>query len=114
MKNTVEKTIKITLVATAMSVALAACAGKPTPRARGITTVDKNMSCEQLMLEINDAEYIRQTALENRGLNARNILWPFGYPATYKSADDALTSAERRLGYLQKVYAIKKCERPLF
>lgn len=102
------------LIATATTLALAACSGKHSPRAAQVTTIDKNMSCEELQLEINDAEYIRRTALENRGLSARNILWPFGYPATYMSADEALSSAERRLDYLQKVYVIKDCERPLF
>lgn len=101
-------------VVTAAALALAACGGKHSPRASQVTTIDKNMSCEELQLEINDAEYIRRTALENRGISARNILWPFGYPATYMSADEALTSAERRLDYLQKVYVIKDCKRPLF
>lgn len=97
-----------------MAVSLQACGGKNSPSASQVTTIDKNMSCEALLLEINDAEYIRDTAMANRGLNARNILWPFGYPATYMSAEEAIKSADRRIAYLQKVYVIKDCERPIY
>jgi hypothetical protein len=99
--------------AAVLTLSLIGCGGKPSPSAAQITTVDKGMSCEALLLEINDAEYIRQTAMSNRGLSARNILWPFGYPATYMSAEEAIASADRRIAYLQKVYVIKDCERPI-
>jgi len=114
MNNSMKNILKSTVYITAMGLALSACAGKPSPRAPQITTVDKDMSCEELQLEINDSQYIRQAAMENKGLSARNILWPFSYPATYVSADEALSSADRRLAYLQKVYTIKECKRPLF
>jgi hypothetical protein len=95
------------------SLALSACGGKHSPRAAAVTTTDKNLSCEQLQLEMNDAMYIRRTAETNRGVNARNILWPFGYPATYMSSEEAIESADRRLAYLQSVFVAKNCERPL-
>lgn len=113
MSDVMKKILKNTAYIAIAGVTLAACSGKQSPRAAQITTVDKQMSCEELQLEINDAEYIRQTALQNRGLSARNILWPFGYPSTYMSAEEALQSAERRLAYLQRVYAIKDCKRPI-
>lgn len=97
-----------------MGVALSACGGKSSPRAAQVTTMDKELSCEELQLEINDSMYIKQTAEKNRGLSARNILWPFGYPATYMSADEALESADRRLEYLNQVYEIKNCKRALY
>lgn len=114
MNNSMKKILKNTAYIAAMGIALSACGGKHTPRAPQITTVDKDMTCEELQLEINDAQYIRQAAEENKGISARNILWPFSYPATYVSADEALASADRRLSYLQKVYTIKECKRPLF
>lgn len=113
MHNTFTKTLKTAACFAVMGVALAACGGKHSPRAAQVTTADKKMSCEELKLEINDAMYIRQTAMENRGLSARNILWPFGYPATYMSAEEALDSAERRIAYLQSIFATKGCDRPL-
>lgn len=96
-----------------MALALSACGGKHSPRAAPVTTADKNMSCEELKLEMNDAMYVRKAAEENRGVSARNILWPFGYPATYMSAEEAIESADRRLEYLQGVFLSKNCERPL-
>jgi hypothetical protein len=114
MNKSMKNNLKNFAFIIAIGVAATACSGKQSPRAAQVTTVDKDMSCEQLMLEINDAQYIRQTAMENRGMSARNILWPFGYPATYMSADEALNSADRRINYLQKVYTIKECKRPLF
>ncbi|MCH2546050.1 MAG: hypothetical protein MK052_00355 [Alphaproteobacteria bacterium] len=114
MNHSTLNIIKKAAFVIAIGAAASACAGKQTPRAAQITTIDKNMSCEELALEINDAEYIRMTAQENSGMSARNILWPFGYPATYMSANDALASADRRLAYLQKVYGIKECKRPLY
>lgn len=96
-----------------MAIALGACGGKHSPRAAPVTTSDKHMSCEELQLELNDAMYIKRTAEENRGMSARNILWPFGYPATYMSAEEAIESADRRIAYLQNVFRAKNCERPL-
>lgn len=106
------KTTKSLLAILLAGISLAACS-KESPRAADITTADKNLSCDELKLEINDAEYIRQTALRNRGLNARNILWPFGYPGTYLSAEEALESADKRIDYLNQVYTIKNCTRSL-
>lgn len=105
--------VKTAAYVTMAAVALSACGGKHSPRAAPVTTADKNMSCEELKLEMNDAMYIRKTAEENRGLSARNILWPFGYPATYMSAEEAIESADRRLEYLHGVFMSKNCERPL-
>lgn len=113
MNHSMKNILKNTAYITAFALALGACAGKQSPRPAQVTTVDKEMSCEELQLEMNDVQYLRQTAEENRGANARNILWPFSYPSTYLSADEALASADRRLGYLQRVYTIKECKRPL-
>lgn len=111
-KNTKNTAMTVACM-TMMAVALSACGGKHSPRAAPVTTYDKNLSCDELKLEMNDAMYVRKTAEENRGLRARNILWPFGYPATYMSAEEAIESADRRLEYIQSVYAAKGCERPL-
>lgn len=108
------KNVKPFLLVLGMSLALGACGGKESPVASQVTNIDKDLSCEELQLELNDAQYIRQTAEKNRGLSARNILWPFGYPATYLSADEALESADRRIEYLSKVYSIKNCKRALY
>lgn len=110
---TTKQTAKTVSCMVMMALALSACGGKHSPRAAPVTTSDKNMSCENLQLEMNDAMYIRRAAEENRGVNARNILWPFGYPATYMSAEEAIESADRRYAYLQSVFVSKDCERPL-
>ena len=83
--------------------------GKETRGAVPISSVDKELSCEEIKLEINDAEFVKMKAKENRGLRARNILWPFGYPATYVSAQEAIDASNERINYLQQIYRIKDC-----
>lgn len=108
------KKILTAFCAVALCASLTACQQKQPRRPATITTVDKELSCQDLQLEMNDAEYIRQMAIQNKGLNTRNILWPFGMPTTYMNAAEAEESANARLAYLQKVYMIKECKQPLY
>lgn len=106
---------KITIIGCALlgTLALAGCGGKTSPKAPPVTTYDKNLSCDEIKLEMNDTFYLKRMAEENKGLNMRNVLWPFGYPSTYMSAEEAIETADRRLDYLSTVYETKGCERPL-
>lgn len=103
------------LAVSALIVLLSACTGgKESPYAAPVTKADKELSCDEIKLEINDAEFVKKKASENRGFRARNVLWPFGYPATYMSADEAIDSANERIEYLQQIYTIKDCGMALY
>lgn len=94
---------------------LAGCTrGHESIKADPISRRDKEMSCEELKLAINDAAYVKQAAKRNRGFRARNVLWPFGYPATFVSAGQAIDSANERMEYLSRIYDIKNCDDRLY
>ena len=102
-----------TMLVLAVTSLLVACGGKESPVAPAITKNDKMLSCDELQLEINDAEFFRNEATNNKSLNLSNIIWPLGYPATYNNAEEAISASNARIAYLTKVYEIKKCNSPL-
>lgn len=89
------------------------CKGKDSMYPNPISSKDKELDCEHIKLEINDAEYVKRQASRNRGLKMRNVLWPFGYPATYMNSSDAITKANERIEYLQEISKIKGCDAAL-
>jgi hypothetical protein len=94
-----------------MALALSACGGVVSDRgAPPMQHNDKTLTCEELLLEINDARFILTQAEQNKGLNFRNIIWPVGYPQTYSSAEEAIDASAKRIQYLSNIYAIKKCD----
>lgn len=102
--------VKWAIVA-ATVMALTACTkGKESPQVTPITSFDKALNCRQLQMEISDAHYVVYRAQKNRGMRLNNFLWPFGYPATYLSADQSISQAQERLGYLHKIAQVKGCE----
>lgn len=105
--------VKNVVICTLATVMLAACSGKPSPRVNGLSTDDKNLNCEQLRLEMNDASFIRAQAAKNQRFHAGDVFTPGSYMATKSNADDAVGAADERLRYLQNVYEIKKCGRPM-
>lgn len=105
--------VKNVAVCTLAALMVTACSGKPSPRVNGISTDDKNLNCEQLRLEMNDASFIRSQAAKNQRFRAGDVLTPGSYMATKSNADDAVGAADERLSYLRNIYEIKKCGRPL-
>ena len=99
---------------TAVVCSLTACKGKESFATPPISKADKELSCDEIKLEMNDAEYVKMKARENRGFRAGNIFWPFGYPSTYMSAEEAIDSADERIKYLESIYRIKDCGMALY
>ena len=71
---------------------------------------DKFLSCDEIALELNDAQFYRDLAEKNKGLNVRNVVWPVGYPYTYASAEQAIELSNQRIQYLNGIYQIKHCD----
>lgn len=93
-------------------VALAACGTRSETGKPAMTRNDKRLSCEDLLLEINDAKFLHDQAEKNKGLNFKNVIWPVGYPETYSSAEEAISNTTARVQYLQNIFNIKKCDDP--
>ncbi len=73
---------------------------------------DKHLSCDQLLLEMNDARFWNSVAHRNKAVGVMDVVWPVGYIKTRASADEAIASTEDRLRHLNSVYKIKGCNRP--
>ncbi len=104
------KIFKIALLCMAALV-IAACGKESQVGSRSpVKKDDKFLTCDELMLEINDAQFYRDQAEKNKGLNVRNVVWPVGYPYTYSSAAEAIELSNERIQYLSNIYQIKKCD----
>jgi hypothetical protein len=94
----------------AASVILAACAGADyATKVKPMQRKDKRLSCKEVLLEMNEAEFYRRTALKNRGPKLKNILMPLGYISTYMNSEEAIEAAEARVAYLDQIYEIMRC-----
>lgn len=70
---------------------------------------DKELSCKELLLEMNEAQYYKKSALNNRGPKIQSVLMPMGYISTYLSAEEAIEASDARVEYLDQIYDILKC-----
>lgn len=71
---------------------------------------DKNLSCREILLEMNEAQFYQKMAHKNRGVKLKNMLMPLGYISTYMDSEDAIGAAQARVEYLDKIYEIMHCE----
>src|SRR5690606_11424778 len=89
---------------------LTACSGQESPKVASLQKKDKSLTCSEVQLEINEAEFYRKTAENNKNPNVKSLLMPLGYISTYVSADDASNAADARIDYLNRIYDILKCD----
>jgi hypothetical protein len=90
---------------------VASCASKEDAAAalKTVQRKDKNLSCKEVLLEMNEADFYKKMALRNRGPKLKYILMPLGYISTYMEAEEAIAAAEARGAYLEKIYDIMHC-----
>lgn len=88
---------------------LSACSATKSQAVVELNSSDKMLNCTDLQLEMTEAEFLRDKAERNRGLNLHNVVTPLGYPVTYYSADGAIDAATNRIDYLTRLYAVKGC-----
>lgn len=100
---------KKTVLICSAALMLGACSGVKSAQVEPVKPSDKQLSCTDIELEINEAKFWRDKADANRGLNLRNVVHPLGYGSTLMSSADAMDSAETRMAYLQQIYAIRHC-----
>ncbi len=104
-----KKTIALGLV----SLLIAACGGGSEEKATKVKSLqksDKNLSCREILLEMNEAQFYNKMAHKNRSVKLKNVLMPLGYISTYMDSEDAIGAAQARVEYLDKIYEIMHCE----
>ncbi len=106
-----KKTVTVMVAVALLSVS--ACAGKSTPKVASLQKKDKNLSCREVELEINEAEFYRKTAENNKNPSVKSLLMPLGYISTYVNAEDAAGAANARIDYLNRIYDILNCDDPV-
>jgi hypothetical protein len=102
--------IKHAVLLSSLLLGLAACAGDTTPQIQAMQRKDKQLSCKEILLEMNEAQFYQKAALKNKGPKLKNILMPLGYISTYMDAQEASDAAIARVEYLDKVYNIMDCD----
>lgn len=102
---------KLMIVPVMAALNVTACGGKhEMVKVEAMQGKDKRLSCEDILLEMNEADFHRQVAHKNKGPKLKNILLPLGYISTYMDAEEAITAAEARVSYLDQIYSIMRCE----
>lgn len=102
------------IMLSALSVVIVACGGvssdEASPKVKSLQKNDKNLSCREILLEMNEAQFYNKMAHKNRGVKLKNVLMPLGYISTYMDSEDAIGAAQARVEYLDKIYEIMHCE----
>ena len=93
-----------------LSFIISSCAGDRAKKVDPMKRGDKSLTCNDILLEINESEFYRKQAEEKRMLGIKSIVMPLGYIDTYMSAEDAVSAANSRISYLNNIYAIKNCD----
>ena len=105
--------MKNIVLTTTLCLALVACSGKESEKIAAMQKKDKNLTCREVLLEQNEAEFYRTTAEKNKNPDVKTLLMPLGYISTYMSAEDAVGAANARVEYLARVYEIMDCDNKL-
>lgn len=108
-----KKTLLISLLLVAVTVLTTACGSdteEKSVRVKSLQKADKNLSCREILLEMNEAQFYNKMAHKNRGVKLKNVLMPLGYISTYMDSEEAIDAAQARVEYLDKIYEIMRCE----
>lgn len=88
---------------------LTSCSGIRSNSVVPVQSKDKELTCKELILEINEAEEYQVAAEKNKTSDIRTYLAPIGYMYTVSSANEAIEASDNRIAYLKEVYQISGC-----
>ena len=89
---------------------LGACSsGSFTKQVKSMQSKDKHLSCRQILLEINEAEFVKKMEINKRSPNLKHVIMPLGYISNYMSTENTIHSADARVAYLERIYEISGC-----
>lgn len=91
-------------------VTLSACSGESSTQVQAMQRKDKQLSCKEVLLEMNEAQFYKKMALKNKDPKLKTVLMPLGYISTYMGAEEAAGTATARIEYLDKIYDIMDCD----
>ncbi|WP_216324709.1 hypothetical protein [Deinococcus aestuarii] len=98
------------LLLAAAVLALASCAPRYNPYA---PKPDAELSCQEILAEIDRAQSARAEAGRNRGLSGQNVAWAIfflpGVLANEYTNDQVQQAADQRIATLNRLYAAKGC-----
>jgi len=94
---------------TITTILLASCSGVRSSSVVPVQSKDKQLTCRDILLEINEAEQYKAAAEKNKNPDVRSFMAPLGYMYTITSANEAITSSEKRIAYLRDIYRISGC-----
>lgn len=85
------------------------CSGVRSASVVPVQSKDKQLTCRDILLEINEAEQYKIAAEKNKDPGLRSFFAPLGYMYTRTSADEAIQASDERIKYLQEVYQLSGC-----
>src|SRR5690606_13004177 len=94
---------------TGAAIMLGSCTCNKPYEMRPIQDADKQLSCKEVVLSINEAEQYRKQAMDTRGITADQALLPLCWAPTYFAGQDAIKAADARLEYLGNIYDLLDC-----
>jgi len=78
-----------------------------------IKSSDTSLTCNQIEMDMAEAERFRVSALKEKGVTGTNVVaFLFFWPAmigTYANANEAISAADNRKAYLANISLQKKC-----
>lgn len=91
---------------------LASCScgsGSYTTEVKPIQKSDKDLSCKDIVMELNETEFYKKSAEQRKKGRIEDILFPYCYPAGYLNANNTEKQSQSRLEYLNQLYEINDC-----
>lgn len=76
---------------------------------RSIQSTDKDLACQDIILEMNEAEFYREEARKYQSIGLGEILMPTCWVAGYIDGDKGMKSANARIEYLGRIYDLLEC-----
>lgn len=102
---------RVIIVSLCIALTLTACGTSVrSKKVKALQRKDKLLTCKEILLEMNEAEFYRSTAERNKGPSMKSVLMPLGYISTYMDAEEAIKAAAARVDYLDRVYQIMDCD----
>jgi len=74
-----------------------------------IQKTDKELSCKDIVMEINEAEFYKKAAEDRKKGRLEDFIFPYCYPAGYLNANKTEAQSESRLEYLNQIYELNDC-----
>lgn len=88
---------------------ITACACPSAIEVDSVQKHDKKLTCKDVVMEINEAEFFRKEARSKQYRRVEYMLNPLCYPSGYLSGSKGMRAADSRLDYLNNIYELLGC-----